>query len=306
MKSMLLKKICLPVLASTLLLACERDYDITVKDGQQQLIVEGYINNEFPLYNYVVLSRSKDFYDPGLENLAVSGATVSITEGERVSGDIQWDEATRTVLTEGRLPQLANSALPGFYFDQRLRYDSLNALVGKPGKCYKLTIEVEGKQYSAITQLPVPVAIDTLTCGFYYTDSNADTTYSKARITVNYKDPDTIGNTQLFFWRHWDNRKSFGWGALGTNRFASGADDLVNGQQIAFTQSYGFVLGDSVSIYMASVERPVYNFWDSFNKARSNDGPFATPVTLQSTIQGELVTGCFSGFSVSVKSVVVQ
>lgn len=306
MKNLLVKKIYFHLLGTLLLMACERDYDIAVKDGQQQLIVEGYINNEFPLYNYVVLSRSKDFYDPGLQNLAVSGATVSITEGERIQGDIVWNEASSTVLTEGRLPQLANAALPGFYFDQRLRYDSLNALVGKPGKCYRLTIEVAGKQYSAITQLPIPVAIDTLTCGYYYTDKNADTSYSKARITVHYKDPDTIGNTQLFFWRHWDNRKSFGWGALGTNRYASGADDLVNGQQIAFTQSTGFVLDDSVSMYMASVERAVYNFWDSFNKARSNDGPFATPVTLQSTVKGEQVTGCFSGFSVSVKSVIVR
>lgn len=306
MKTCLPRKIFLPVLAGMLLLACERDYDIAIKDGQQQLIVEGYINNEFPLYNYVVLSRSKEFYDPGLENVAVSGARVSITEGERMNGAIQWDESTRTIMSEGRLPQLANAALPGFYFDQRLSFDSVNALAGKPGKCYKLEIEVAGRQYSAVTELPAPVPIDTLTCGYYFTDSNADTSYSKARVTVHYKDPDSVGNTQLFFWRNGGNQKSFGWGALGTNRFAAGADDLVNGQQIAFTQSYGFILGDSVSMYMASVERKVYNFWDSFNKARDNDGPFATPVTLQSTVQGNQVTGCFSGFSVSVRSVIVQ
>lgn len=296
----------MPAVICFVLIACERDYDIPVKDGQRLLVVEGYINNVFPLYNYVVLSKSREFYDAGLENLAVTGAKVTITEGWKVHGGYQWDASTVTPLTEGPLPQLSNSPLPGFYFDQRLASDSTNALRGTPGKCYKLDIDVAGKTYSAVTELPVPVGIDSLSSGYYYTDANADTSYSKARITVYYKDPDTIGNTQLYFWRHWENRNSFGWGALGTNRYISGADDLVNGQHIAFTQSYGFVVGDTVDLYMASVERKVYNFWESFNKARDNEGPFATPVTLQSTISGEQVTGCFSGFSLSARSIVVK
>ena len=286
---------------------CERDFEIDLNDGQPQLIVEAYINNEMPLYNYVVLSRSKDFYESGLQNVAVTGAMVTITEGMRMPDNTyQWDGATTVQMKEGRLQQLYNSSLPGFYFDQRLATDSINALMGKPGKSYKLDIEAEGKKYSAITELLIPVAIDSLTLGNYYLDKNEDTVYRKARITVHYKDPDTIGNTQLYYWRHWENRNSFGWGALGTNRYTPGTDDLINGQYVDLTLSNGFVIGDTVNYFMSSVERKVYNFWDSFNKARSNGGPFATPVSLQSTISGENVVGCFSGFSLSGKTISIK
>jgi hypothetical protein len=58
-------------------------------------------------------------------------------------------------------------------------------------------------------------------------------------------------------------------------------------------------VGDTAIYYLVSVERPVYDFWDSFNKARVNGGPFSTPVVLKSNIKGDNVVGCFSGFAVS-------
>lgn len=300
----------LTVILSLLILAsCERDFNIEIKTNEPQLVVEAYINNEMPLYNYVILSKSKNFYEPGFQNIPVSGATVSITEGVLLSANkYQWDETSTTRMREASLPQLRGTSLPGFYFDPKLATDSVHALVGKPGKHYLLEIESEGKKYSAITSLLTPITIDSLSSGFHFMDDDEekDTIIEKARITIHYKDPDTIGNTQLYFWRHWDNRNSFGWGALGSNRYTPGTDDLVNGQYINLTHSYGFVLGDTVRYFMANVDRKVYNFWDSFNKARSNNGPFSTPVALLNTITGENVTGCFSGFSLTSKGIVVK
>jgi hypothetical protein len=287
--------------------SCERNFDIELKNNQQQLIVEGYINNELPFYNYVVLGRSQDYYAPGFENIPVTGATVTITEGTlQANNSYNWNGATKRQLREGRVPQFGNVLLPGVYFDPMLAGNSANALKGTPGKHYLLEIESEGKRYSAITALLPVIPIDSVTSGFHYIDEDEDTTQSKARLTVHYRDPDTIGNTQLYYWRTIGTGNNFGWGALGTNRFTPGTDDQVNGTYINLTHSNGFVLGDTVQYYMASVERKVYNFWDSFNKARSNGGPFSTPVKLKNTISGENVTGCFSGFSISTKAIVVK
>jgi hypothetical protein len=297
------------ILAGFLFNSCEREFDINIKTSEPQLVVEGYINNSMPLYNYVILSKSKNYYEPGFQNTPVTGALVTVTEGVLLPGNqYQWDETSTRQLKEARLPQLRNAALPGFYFDPTLATDSAKALKGKPGKHYLLQIEAEGKKYSAITAILFPIPVDSLTSEFHYMDKeeDKDTTIEKARITVHYKDPDTIGNTQLYYWRHWGNRNSFGWGALGSNRYTPGTDDLVNGQYLHLTHSYGFVLGDTVEYFMASVERKVYNFWDSFNKARNNGGPFATPVTLLNTISGDNVTGCFSGFSISTKTIIVK
>lgn len=307
MKAVSLHHIGLLLLSFMTLISCERNFDIELKNNDPQLIVEGYINNEMLLYNYVALSKSKGFYEPGFQNIPVSGAQVSITEGVLLPDNTyQWDEASAVMLKETRLPQLNNGTLPGFYFDPKLAVDSANALKGKPGKYYRLDIEAEGKHYSAITALINPIPIDSLSVGYHFTDIDEDKTQKKARITIHYKDPDTIGNTQLYYWRTGALRNSFGWGALGNSEYTPGTDDAVNGRDIHLTLSYGFVLNDTATIYMASVERKVYNFWDSFNKAANNDGPFATPITLQSTISGENVTGCFSGFSLSSKDIYVK
>ncbi|OQP49788.1 hypothetical protein A4H97_28270 [Niastella yeongjuensis] len=289
--------------------SCERNFDIKLKDNQPQLIVEGYINNQLPEYNYVVLGRSQSYFEPGFENIPVTGAVVTVTEGTLLANNTyNWDLASKRILKEGRFPQFNDQELPGVYFDPMLKADPTRALIGKPGKHYLLEIEAEGKQYSAITTLLPLIPIDSVTSGFHFLDEDEDedTVQTKARLTVHYKDPDTIGNTQLYYWSTIGSRNDFGWGGMGTNRFTPGTDDLVNGQYIHLTLSNGFAIGDSVNYYLVSVERKVYNFWDSFNKARSNAGPFATPVSLMNTISGNNVIGCFSGFSMSTKSLVVQ
>jgi hypothetical protein len=260
-----------------------------------------------PLYNYVILSRSQGYYATDFQSIPVTGATVSVMEGVLLQNNTYgWDTTTRTFMKEVQVPGLPASAARGFYFDPKINTDSAHALRGKPGKYYRLDIDAEGKHYSAITAMLPLIPIDSLTSGFHYIDENDSNKYTKARLTVHYKDPDTIGNAQLYYWRYPGNIKNFGWGGLGSNRFISGTDDLVNGQYIHLTHPFGFVVEDSVNYYMASVERKVYNFWDSFNKARNNGGPFATPVQLQSTMEGEDVIGCFSGFSIVTRNIKVK
>jgi hypothetical protein len=279
------------------LTSCERDFDIKVNSHQPKLVVEAYINNELPLYNYVILGRSQDYYAPDFTNVPVTGARVAITEGRLISGQYEWDASSRKELKEAALPQLSNAYIQGVYFDTTLR--------GTPGMHYLLEIEVEGKLYSATTELLQPLSIDSITSGYYFIDEEDDPEYM-ARLTVHFKDPDTIGNTQLYYWRTRQTGENFGWGALGTNRYSPRTDELVNGQYMHITHSNGFDIGDTVSYHLVNVERKVYNFWDSYLKASESASPFSTPVNLQSTISGENVIGCFSGFSVNTKIVVVK
>lgn len=293
------------ILAITMLASCEEDFDIAVKQNQPQLIVEAYINNLLPLYNYVILGKSQDYYESDFQNTPVSGANVTITEGTLLANNTYlWNSNTKRQLKEAALPMLNYAIIPGVYFDTTLITDSAHALIGTPGKYYLLEIETGNNHYSAITALLQTVKIDSLTSGFHYID-NKDSLL-KAQLTAHFKDPDTIGDSRLYFWRHSYNKNNFGWGGLGTERYISGTDDLVNGQYMHLTHSQGFEINDSVLYYLANVERKVYNFWDSYNKARNNGGPFSTPVKLQNTISGENVVGCFSGFSLSTGKIVIR
>jgi hypothetical protein len=286
------------------LASCEKNFHIDLDTGAHELIVEAYINNELPELNYVVLTHSQDFYDTSLQTLPVRGAVVSITEGMLDNDGVYiWDASSQKTLVETQAPSVPGNAVPGVYMDSLAFADPAHALIGKIGKYYRLDIEAEGKKYTAITSLPQPVVLDSVHSGNYYIDS----IYRKARLTIYYKDPDTLGNSQLFYWQNnFNHRNNFGWGALGNNRFLPGTDDLINGQYMELTPDNGFPIGDTVHYHLISVERKVYNFWDSYNKARDANGPFATPVKLASTIEGEDVIGCFSGFSMSTKTIVVK
>lgn len=288
------------------LLSCEKDFDIEVKENAPMLVVEGYINNELVQYNYVVLSRSQNYYAPDFQSIAVGGAEVSVTEGAmQPDRSYNWDARSRTILKETENKNIPPNFRKGVYFDPRALTDPSHALMGRPGKYYLLEISVDGEKYSAVTTVLPVIKIDSLTSGFRFIDKE-DENKEKARITIHYKDPDTIGNRQIFYRRVPENRSNFGWGGLLMGRSSIGTDDLSNGQYIRLTQPYGYPIGDTVQYYLASVDRTVYNFWDSFNKARNDEGPFSTPASLLNTINGNNVTGCFSGFSISTKTTVAR
>ncbi|HEX8677673.1 MAG TPA: hypothetical protein VF700_10665 [Segetibacter sp.] len=287
------------------LASCEKDFDIKVPTNQPMLIVEGYINNEMRLYNYVVLTRSLDYMSLDFQSTPVSGAIVTVTEGERSGNNYTWDNVTKVRLHSGSVSGIPNN-LTNVYADPRLATDSSNALLGKPGKSYLLEITEGENYYSAITNLLEPVQIDSLTTGYGYLDED-DGNKQKFRVTNHYKDPDTLNNTQLVLYRFSENRNRFGWGSFfGLRNSNTGNDELTNGQYMHITHPRGYVVGDTVTYHMASVTRNIFDFWQSFNNARNNGGPFATPVTLTTTITGPNVTGCFSGMSLSSRTIIIK
>lgn len=279
------------------LMACEKNIDISVDAGPPLVVVEGYINNSLRAYNYVIVGKSLRYDQADFANTPIEGAEVTITEGTYTPGHgYSWDDSRSVKLQEVKVPELGNVKVPGVYFDPRRVTDSAHALLGVPGKSYLLEITAEGKKYSAITTLPLPVRIDSLTNTPSFRD---DSGKLRSRLMVHYKDPDTLGNAQLYYWKNVESKSTFGWGAMYTDRYIPNTDDLINGQAVHITHSSQLPVGDSIRYFLISVERPVHDFWDSFNKARINGGPFTTPVSLKSNIRGENIVGCFSGFSVS-------
>lgn len=287
-----------------ILSSCEKDFDVKLDNYKPLLVVEGYINNQLRDYNYIVLSRSLEYFSTDFQSVGVSNAYVSITEGKIVNQQYVWDTANKVQLTEVNMPGLPTNFKKGVYVDPRLGSNQQKALIGTPGKSYLLEIAEGGNQYSSITTLLQPVPVDSLTAGYKYTDKE-DSNKTKLRITNHYKDPDSLNNTQFYYYRYSGNRNNFGWGGIAKTR-SFGADDLTNGQYIHLTHPRGFLLGDTVNYYMASVTRDVFNFWDTYTKARENNGPFSTPVTLKTNIKGNNVTGCFSGLSLSSKTIIVR
>ncbi|RYE12375.1 MAG: DUF4249 family protein, partial [Sphingobacteriales bacterium] len=152
--------------------SCKKDFNIVLQDNEPRLVVEAYINNLMPEYNYVILTKSMDYYEPRFEGLAVSNATVTITEGDPTrDGNIQWNRGTRVVLEESQNARVPADYRKGVYIDQKTiatLSTAPNGLIGRPGKYYLLEIGYDGKNYTAVTFLPPVVQIDSLSNGFPY------------------------------------------------------------------------------------------------------------------------------------------
>ena len=290
------------ILICILLLGCEKDFDIEVGSTAPKLIVEAYISNQSPQYTYVILGKTVDYFNPVFQSIPVKNAQVSITEGSIVANNIVWNSTTTRNLIELTNPALPRVFANGFYIDPLAITNPSQALVGKVGKYYKLDIVSDNNAYTGITNLPDTVKLDSVSYGFPFINEDNNL---QCRITSNYKDPDTLGNTYFYYWRNNENRNIFGWPGLFKSR-APGRDDIKNGEYIRITHPQGINYNDTITYMLTSVNRNTHNFWDSYNEARNNNGPFSTPVVLQNYISGKNVIGCFMGLSVSERTIITR
>lgn len=268
--------------------ACEKEIDVPLPAADSEIVVEAYINQLDPFFNYVILSRTVDYFNPNLSTIAVSNAQVFITEGIANGNDTVWDNANKKQMVE-----IAPDSIPGIYFNI--------GLVGKIGFVYKLEIEVEGKYIFAVTEIPQLVALDSLTSSFTVNPVNdKDTGYF---MTIHFDEQVAKGNNYRYMYKVGGDTLFFGWGAINEDDGVFN-DDVINGVYRSFTFGDRFKFGDTVSFYLASINRAAYNFWDSYAQARNNGGPFATPVQLKSTVQGAI--GSFTGKAVSRKRLIFK
>jgi hypothetical protein len=298
-----MQKILTAITLLTICLSCEKDIDLNLPTAPTQLIVEAYISNQGPEYNYVVLSNSVDYYNPTFQSIPARNAQVNITEGTlQPNNTIAWSP-TSTTLTEINNPQAPTNLRNGFYADARILTNPNQALRGTIGKHYRLNIFYNNQNYIGYTNLLQPVLLDSVTYGNEYFD-DTDSAY-RVRITAHYKDPDTLGNTQFYYWRNNERRNNIGWAGLIKSR-APGRDDTNNGEYIRLTHPGAIKYNDTITYMLTSVTRNTHSFWDSYITARDNGGPFATPVKMKNYIIGQNVIGCFMGLSVSEKTIITK
>lgn len=268
--------------------SCEKEIEVNLPAAESQVVVEAYINDANPLFNYVILSRTVDYFNPNLSVLSVKGATVHITEGTVTGTDTVWDIANRKPMIE-----LLPDSIPGVYFNP--------ALTGKQGKVYKLEILADNKYIYGVTTIPQLVPLDSLTTRYEVNPANKnDTGYF---MTIHFMEPVPKGNNYRYLYRIGSDSAYFGWGSINDDDDVFN-DDVINGVYRRFTFGRRFKYSDTVHFYLCSIDRPAYNFWDSYEQARSNGGPFATPVQLKSTVQGAI--GSFTGKAVSYKRLILK
>jgi hypothetical protein len=294
-----------------LLSACTKEVKIDIPGYEEQLVIDGRIETGQP--PIVLLSRTKDIYAPtDLESFLngfVSGATVTVSDGTTtvVLDEICSDDlppGTEEIAAE--LFGVPQEELADYHL---CAYTTFNtAIWGQVGKTYQLTVDFEGRSYTATTAILPPVQLDSV-----YWKEETDVPgngYSWATLS----DPASEIN-------------AYNWEVKRINTQPDGQprdkifkrtyspvfdDEFINGQTFDFAyenpmswedesvpsdQKGLYQYGDSVVIKFSRIDQGVYDYLEKkYLQLQTNGNPFASPVVIPSNIQGGAL-GVWAGFS---------
>lgn len=273
------------------LMSCEKEITVDLPPSTPQLVVEASINQQFPNLNYVYISRSLDYFNPDLSLNGVKDALVYITPGTIVDQDTIWDDANRIQLIDISTIPGVDSLLLGFtgiYFNP--------LLLPQVGVPYKLDIDVQGQKVTGVTSIPKPVAIDTL----YWRQEIQDKDTGMF-VTFEFTDGPEQNNYRMAVYNG-SSPFLIGWGSA--SFFRTFDDAVLNNGKRPYSFFRPFNYGDTLSIYLNSIGRKEFLFWESYARAANNGGPFATPVSVKSNITGAI--GSFTGYGVSYRNVILK
>jgi hypothetical protein len=280
-------------------ISCEKEITVDLPKSTQQYVVEASVNQTLATLNYVFISKSVDYFNPDLSLGGVKNATVFITEGTINGSDTNYN-GTRTQLFDiATLAQPLPGAdsilrgISGIYFNP--------FLICTEGKAYFLEITLDdGTKINGKTYIPKVVPIDTIKYTIKKEDVNHDG-FNDAYVNLFFNDPPQQNNYRLATFNY-TNSVLLGWGSA--DNFRTFDDELLNGVQRIISYTRPFAQGDTLNFYLNSIGRKEFIFWQSFNSAANNGGPFATPVLLKSNINGAI--GSFTGYGCSYKQAILN
>lgn len=263
--------------------SCEKEIKVELPAQTNSLVVEASVNNLLPTLNYVFITQTVDYFNPNIQAIGVTGAEVYITEGDIVGNDTVY--GIRYRMFDKLLPEIPD----GVYLNP--------LLFGQSRKVYKLEINYQGKTVTGSTQIPVRTPIDSVWFRF---DGERDGK-RRAYPTLSFFDPPEPSYYRMVYTFN-NNPILLGFGAADRIRLLN--DDLINNQKREFNNYQPLSEGDTINNYLCRIGRKEYLFWQSFNEANNNNGPFATPVQLRSTLSGAI--GCFTGYSIDYERVILR
>ncbi len=271
-----------------LLSACEKDITIDTGGGEAQYVVEGYVESGLP--PYLLLTKTTDYYDTFyLDSLAaifVHDAVITVSDGTQ-----------SVTLTEFNIDTLGTSISA---------YVGLG-MVGEAGKTYTLTIETEGNLITAVTTIPMPLPLDSI---WYQTGADPDND-TLVELICRFSDPPALGQYIRYFTSVNGERYLPGYNSvfedvlINGNTFDFPLDRGLDRNDTAAFDNYGlFRKGDTISVKWAAIDKAHFDFWRTVEFELGGQGsPFATPVIIQSNINGG--QGIWGGYASTFKSLIV-
>lgn len=244
--------------------SCQKVVDLKLNNAAAQLVIEGDLNN-IGGRQVVKISKSVPFTSTNIFP-AVSGALVSLSD----------DGGKIYNFTEDTLGTYASS------------------LKGLPGKTYTLTVQVNGKIYTAQSTMPQPIKLDSI--------SSRQNQFNKKKrsITAHYADPVSIPNQYRFVMYV---------NGMEVNNIFANDDNFIDGQYVhedLFQNATDILPGDKVTVEMQCIDPAIFTYWFSLEQQQSNNpGGGTAPSNPPSNFNNNAL-GYFSAHTSERKSIVVK
>jgi len=255
------------VFAAGFFFSCKKIVTLKLNNVPAAIVIEGEITDAPGPY-VVTINQPVDFYSSNAFP-PVSGAVVTITNSLGLKDS----------LTE---------ATPGVY--------TTHVLQGIPGITYTLSVTAQNVNYTAVSTMPMPVALDSISF-----QSNSGFGKTQISAIANFQDPAGVRNYYQF--------KEYLGGVPLTKDLFVFDDRLSDGRYINYTlfnDSSYLQYGDKLRVDMYCIDSSVYNYFFQLDQS-SGAGAFnttASPANPTSNISNGAY-GYFSAHTISSQTELV-
>lgn len=276
--------------------SCEKTLNLQPDKLSPLLVVDGTIETNQP--PVIFLSASLNYFSKISPDIfaasLVHNATVIISDGFR----------------SHKLKEYTVSLNNGYSISY-YSIDSANlatAIVGQPGKTYQLSIEALGKNFSAVTNIPVLAKkVDSM----WWKNAPGIADSNKTILIARVTDPPGYGNYIRYFTKVNSGDVLPGANSVFDDQVVDGStyevqvDQGINRNNPPKFEDYGFFKrGDTVTVKFTNIDKPTYDFWRTLEYSYQSIGnPFSSPATIINNVKGAL--GAFSGYSVQYKTLII-
>jgi len=277
--------------------SCEKNINFVLHESTPVLVVDASIENNQP--PIVILTKSLDYFsriDPQiLANSFVHNADVHISNG------------------------VLNHKLKEYFIDSTGGYrvyfysiDTMNlatAFTGLFNTTYSLKINSDGKEYSAITTIPI-LAKKPDTLWWKPAPFNDDT--NKVVVITRASDPPGLGNYIRYYTKK--NKGPFlpGENSVYDDQFVDGTTYEIpvdpgvdRNNKISFDKNY-FKRGDTVTLKLCNIDKTTFKFWSTMEFGYQSIGnPFSSPTKVIGNISNGAL-GAFCGYAAFYKTLIIR
>ena len=254
------------------LTACEDVIEIDLDSIEPKLVIEAIITDQ-TVQQTVKLTKTGDYFEPGIYP-TISNANVIISD----------NLGNSEILSE-----INNSGI----------YQTTN-LQGTTGNIYELSIMVENKEYTAVSEMPVKVNIDTLSAEFVEATPRFDEGYI---VKCHFSDPAGISNYYRF--------KIYENGILlnSSSDFILGNDKTFDGNEVQIPfRIKTFQINDTITVELLSLNKDTYDYYNTLIGSSNEPGggmSSSTPANPISNISNGAM-GYFGVYTISSKTIIIK